>query len=191
VVEPADPSAHQQSITMQQVDIYGETWADRLGRLLRAYNLSQAKLASVIGLSAPMLSQLISGQRVKISNPAVYGRIVQLEEQLSAPSMHASDPVQRARVLAEITASNPSLTTRSGDSSLQTTVSAPAPTPDARPAVPAMPGSAAKSVDERLTALTVLARAAGAAELRRVAASAEALGARELARLLAAAADLP
>src|SRR4051812_32479899 len=68
VVEPADPSAHQQSITMQQVDIYGETWADRLGRLLRAYNLSQAKLASVIGLSAPMLSQLISGQRVKISN---------------------------------------------------------------------------------------------------------------------------
>jgi predicted transcriptional regulator len=176
VVDPVDPSAHQQSVNAQQIEIYGERWADRFGRLLRAYGISQARLAAVIGLSAPMISQLISGQRVKISNPAVYGRIVELEEQLSTPAMQSADPEQRAQVLADITASNPSLTTRSAETvMIRTTLE-----PD---------NDVARSAAERSMVLAALARAAGPGELRTVAAAAQAAGARELAGLLAAASE--
>ena len=73
---PTDPGPGDE----QQRALYGESWAGRLGRLMAAYGLSQARLAGVIGLSAPMLSQLVTGHRVKISNPSVFGRIVRLEE---------------------------------------------------------------------------------------------------------------
>jgi transcriptional regulator with XRE-family HTH domain len=63
-----------------QTDMYGEPLGQRIGRLLAAYRISQARLAAVLGLSPPMLSQLMSGQRAKISNPAVFGRLVRLEE---------------------------------------------------------------------------------------------------------------
>ncbi len=106
-----NPTVHQQSVNAQQLQMYGENWADRFGRLLRGYRIPQSRLAAVIGLSAPMLSQLISGQRVKISNPAVYGRVVGLEEQLADPGVQAADPTVLARVLDEVAASHPALTT--------------------------------------------------------------------------------
>jgi hypothetical protein len=95
----------------RQVDLYGLTWADRLHRLMATYRITQARLAGVIGLSAPMVSQLISGQRVKISNPAVYGRVVRLEELAGSPGIVAGDPAEIARVLADVTAAAPTLTT--------------------------------------------------------------------------------
>ena len=95
----------------RQVDIYGLSWADRLGRLMATYRLSQAKLAAVIGLSPPMVSQLISGQRVKISNPAVYGRVVRLEELAQSPAVVGGTVTDIERVLADVTASAPMLTT--------------------------------------------------------------------------------
>jgi len=144
--------------------------------LLRAYQIPQAKLAAVIGLSAPMISQLISGQRVKISNPSVYGRIVELEERLSSPAMQSADPNARARVLADVTASFPSLTTRSAERSTA-----------AHAAVPA-PGDGLTREEQRI-ALELLARIAAPAELRQVAAAAQEAGAAELAALLASAAD--
>lgn len=91
--------------------MYGQTWADRLGRLLAAYRVPQARLAAVIGLSPPMVSQLISGHRVKIANPAVYGRVVRLEELLVTPGVQAGDPAVLQRVLDEVAASSPALTT--------------------------------------------------------------------------------
>ena len=103
--------AHQQSVSAQQLAMYGESWADRFGRLLAGFGVSQSRLAAVIGLSAPMMSQLITGQRVKISNPAVYGRIVRLEEMLSTPAVRHGDREQLARLLSEVAASQPSLTT--------------------------------------------------------------------------------
>jgi len=106
-----NPTVHQQTVNAQQVQMYGENWADRFGRLLRAYRIPQSRLAAVIGLSAPMLSQLISGQRVKISNPAVYGRVVGLEDQLGDPAVQAGDPAVLARVLDEVAESHPTLTT--------------------------------------------------------------------------------
>lgn len=175
MAEPADPSAHQQSINAQQVEIYGERWADRFGRLLRAYDISQAKLAAVIGLSAPMTSQLISGQRVKISNPAVYGRIMQLEEHLARPGARLADPAERDQVLAAVSGSNPSLTTRSTEAS--GAMRHPG-TDESRPA------------GDGRWALAELARSADRTQLRTVAAAARQAGADDLADLLAAAADL-
>ncbi|GAA2085592.1 DNA-binding protein [Streptomyces albiaxialis] len=49
-------------------------------RLIEDLGLNQARLATVLGLSAPMLSQLMSGQRAKIGNPAVVQRVQALQE---------------------------------------------------------------------------------------------------------------
>jgi len=95
----------------RQVDLYGLSWSDRLHRLMAAYRLTQARLAAVIGLSAPMVSQLISGQRVKITNPAVYARVVRLEELCGSPGVQAGDPIEIDHVLADVTAATPTLTT--------------------------------------------------------------------------------
>jgi predicted transcriptional regulator len=67
----------------QQRGWYGEPLGDLFRRLIGDLGLNQARLASVLGLSAPMLSQLMSGQRAKIGNPAVVQRL-QLLRELSA-----------------------------------------------------------------------------------------------------------
>ncbi len=90
--------------------LYGEPWSQRFGRLMATYRLSQARLAAVIGLSAPMLSQLISGQRVKIGNPAVFGRIVSLEQLADDPRVVGGDPEAVRAVLDEVAVSTPTLT---------------------------------------------------------------------------------
>jgi hypothetical protein len=156
--------------------MYGENWADRFGRLLRGYGISQSRLASVIGLSAPMLSQLISGQRVKISNPAVYGRVVRLEEQLADPAVQSGDPKQLGRVLDEVASSHPALTTMTvGQGAVP--VSAPP---------PAAPGDSAAdgSFVLRLSSL------GSHDQLRATARAAAATGAIDLAAALDGAADV-
>jgi hypothetical protein len=87
----------------QQRAIYGTPLAERFGAMMGVYRLSQRSLARVLGLSAPMLSQLINAQRIKIGNPAVYERLVMLEERQDEPD--------HERVLAEVQASAPVLTT--------------------------------------------------------------------------------
>jgi transcriptional regulator with XRE-family HTH domain len=59
---------------------YGEPLNETFDRIRQAFELNQASLASILGLSAPMLSQLNSAQRVKIGNPAVLSRVHQLNE---------------------------------------------------------------------------------------------------------------
>lgn len=59
---------------------YGEPLGVLFRRLIDDLGLNQARLASVLGLSAPMLSQLMSGQRAKIGNPAVVQRVQALQE---------------------------------------------------------------------------------------------------------------
>ena len=54
---------------------YGEPLGALFRRLIDDLGLNQARLAGVLGLSAPMLSQLMSGQRAKIGNPAVVQRV--------------------------------------------------------------------------------------------------------------------
>jgi len=168
-----NPTVHQQSISAQQLQMYGENWADRFGRLLRGYEISQSRLATVIGLSAPMISQLITGARVKISNPAVYGRIVRLEELLAAPGTNSADVGERQRILDEVAASHPALTT----------VNAPIESdpPSAQPQRTAP--------DDRTIVLRYLNELANAESLRGAAAAAERLGGGALAGLLLEAAE--
>ncbi|MFD0900764.1 helix-turn-helix domain-containing protein [Actinomadura sediminis] len=87
-----------------QAEWYGEPLGERVRRLLDRLGLSQSGLAGVLGLSAPMLSQLMSGQRAKISNPAVLHRLMAVEE-LAADPGFAELPAARVKErLAEIRA---------------------------------------------------------------------------------------
>ena len=72
-----------------QTEWYGEPLGDRFRRLLDRLGLSQSGLAGVLGLSPPMLSQLMSGQRAKISNPAVLHRLALVEEFAADPGLDA------------------------------------------------------------------------------------------------------
>ncbi|WP_433333919.1 hypothetical protein [Spirillospora sp. CA-294931] len=68
-----------------QVEWYGEPLGARFRRVLDRLGLPQSGLAAVLGLSAPMLSQLMSGQRAKIGNPAVLSRLLAVEELIADP----------------------------------------------------------------------------------------------------------
>lgn len=86
----------------RQIEWYGEPLGDRFRRLLARLTLSQAQLAGVLGLSAPMLSQLMSGQRAKISNPAVLARLLHLEALAGDPGWDDLGPDERQRRLEEV-----------------------------------------------------------------------------------------
>lgn len=77
---------------------YGEPLGTLFRRLIEDLGLNQARLATVLGLSAPMLSQLMSGQRAKIGNPAVVQRVQSLQElaaQVARGDVSAGDATQR------------------------------------------------------------------------------------------------
>ena len=77
---------------------YGEPLGALFRRLIDDLGLNQARLAAVLGLSAPMLSQLMSGQRAKIGNPAVVQRVQLLQElagQVADGSVSAAEATDR------------------------------------------------------------------------------------------------
>lgn len=96
------------AIAQQQQQLYGQAWAPRLRGLMERYAIPQSRLAAVVGLSAPMLSQLINAQRVKVSNPAVLARIVRLEE---LGGQRAGNSAALAAALDEVAGSTPTLST--------------------------------------------------------------------------------
>ncbi|MEU5991588.1 helix-turn-helix domain-containing protein [Spirillospora sp. NPDC047418] len=85
-----------------QTEWYGEPLGDRVRPLLGRLGLSQSGLAGVLGLSAPMLSQLMSGQRAKISNPAVLHRLMAVEDLVADPGFGALPAAGVAARLEEI-----------------------------------------------------------------------------------------
>ncbi|MCF3963261.1 helix-turn-helix domain-containing protein [Streptomyces fuscigenes] len=77
---------------------YGEPLGALFRRLIDDLGLNQARLAHVLGLSAPMLSQLMSGQRAKIGNPAVVQRVQSLQDlagQVADGSVSAAEATAR------------------------------------------------------------------------------------------------
>jgi transcriptional regulator with XRE-family HTH domain len=58
-----------------QAEMYGEPLRSLFGRIGEQLGLTQARIASVVGLSPPMLSQLMSGHRIKIGNPVAVQRL--------------------------------------------------------------------------------------------------------------------
>jgi transcriptional regulator with XRE-family HTH domain len=87
-----------------QTEWYGEPLGERFRRLLDRLTLSQAQLADVLGLSAPMVSQLMTGARAKISNPAVLARLAVLDELAADPEFLARPPRDRSAELARLAA---------------------------------------------------------------------------------------
>lgn len=65
-----------------QVQLYGEPLSALLRRCVAALSITQSRLADLLGVSAPMLSQLINGHRVKLGNPAAVQRLQLLRETL-------------------------------------------------------------------------------------------------------------
>lgn len=109
----------------RQREWYGEPLGDRVRRLVVAFNVSQAQLAEVLGLSAPMLSQLMSGRRAKIGNPAVLARMVMLERRVLTPAVASGDPTAIRAALEEVRDSRPTVSrpTASGSTVSGSTVS--------------------------------------------------------------------
>jgi predicted transcriptional regulator len=72
-----------------------------------AFGFRQAQLAATIGVSAPMLSQLIGAQRVKIGNPVVMQRVtalMSLADEASAGHLKAEETTRRIDEIRESTA---------------------------------------------------------------------------------------
>lgn len=84
----------------RQHELYGEVIAERVRRLVIAYDLSQTQLAAVLGISPTMLSQVVNGRRQKIANPAVLARMTLLERRARS----GGNPSGCAAVLAEVQA---------------------------------------------------------------------------------------
>ncbi|WNI16682.1 helix-turn-helix domain-containing protein [Actinacidiphila sp. ITFR-21] len=81
---------------------YGEPLGDLFRRLMADLGLNQVRLAGVLGLSAPMLSQLMSGQRAKIGNPAVVQRLQALQELAFQVAEGGTGAMEAAARMAEI-----------------------------------------------------------------------------------------
>lgn len=145
----------------QQRALYGAPLGERFGVVLKEYGISQRTLAATLGLSAPMLSQLANAQRIKIGNPAVYARLVMLEERIQEED--------KAAVLAEVRGSDPVLTTQVRQTSSQNADDGAAPGHDRLASAlaslgrPAELASAAEAAGDGLLA-SVLHRAAELAE---------------------------
>lgn len=87
----------------QQRELYGEPLRDLADRVMGALGLTQGRLAQTLGLSAPMLSQLLSGRRTKIGNPAVVQRLYALLELVDeAPGLTAQELAARIEAVHEV-----------------------------------------------------------------------------------------
>lgn len=58
-----------------QAEMYGEPLGDLIGGCASTLGLTQGRVAELLGISAPMLSQLINAHRIKIGNPAAVHRL--------------------------------------------------------------------------------------------------------------------
>lgn len=149
-----------------QMRWYGEPLGDRFRRLLDGLNLSQAQLAGALGLSAPMLSQLMSGQRAKISNPAVLSRLLQLEAMAAEPGWTAQPETERQRRLEEVRAAqSTTLTVDQGQSHAQNQLQGHGQSHGQAPSQTAEPADQVAAVQTLLRELASAADLEGAAKL--------------------------
>jgi transcriptional regulator with XRE-family HTH domain len=149
-----------------QTEWYGEPLGDRFRRLLERFGLPQAGLAGLLGLSAPMLSQLMSGHRAKISNPAVMNRLLALEELAADPELPRM-PAQEVRDRLAGIRDEVSATTTSSRLRAMTAVEQ-APTRDAVSEIQALLRALASAAEIEDAAARLDADFPGLAELLRV-----------------------
>lgn len=98
---------NQQEVTTtrsRQVELYGEPLNVLLGRCSTTLSLTQARLSELLGISAPMLSQLINGHRIKIGNPAAAQRLqwmIQIVRQVEAGEFSVEEALAQLQRNAE------------------------------------------------------------------------------------------
>jgi transcriptional regulator with XRE-family HTH domain len=92
-------SEQQQRNRIEQARLYGAPLGDLLGEVGEVLALSQARIARLVGLSAPMLSQLASGHRVKIGNPTA---VLRLQHLVSGAREVAAGREDAAAVIARL-----------------------------------------------------------------------------------------
>lgn len=98
----------QRNLALQR-EWYGEPLGDRVRRLVVAFDVSQAQLADVLGISAPMLSQVMSGRRAKIGNPSVLARMVMLERKVLTSGVASGDRGAMRQALEDVRVSKPTV----------------------------------------------------------------------------------
>ncbi|GAB3477502.1 helix-turn-helix domain-containing protein [Amycolatopsis cihanbeyliensis] len=98
----------QRNIALQR-EWYGEPLGDRVRRLVVAFDVSQAYLAEVLGISAPMLSQVMSGRRAKIGNPVVLARMIMLERKILTPEVASGKRTALKAALEDVRESRPTV----------------------------------------------------------------------------------
>ncbi|MET1058325.1 MAG: threonine dehydratase, partial [Nocardioides sp.] len=99
----------------QQVELYGES-VDVLARKCEGLlGLGVTGLSDTIGLSVPMLTQLLTGERVRIGNPIAIARLTRLREftdqLLSGEASRDDIPLTIAQIRASTTPARPSRVT--------------------------------------------------------------------------------
>lgn len=96
----------------QQTALYGAPVAESVHRIMGTLGISQAAVSRTIGVSAPMLSQLVSGQRIKIGSPLAVQRLqslLDLADEVDSGLAHEAVVPRLAAIGAE---SSTTLTTR-------------------------------------------------------------------------------
>jgi transcriptional regulator with XRE-family HTH domain len=81
-----------------QRQLYGEPLGVLLRRYAEALQLTQGRLADLLGVSAPMLSQLANGRRVRFGNPAAVQRLQAMDavtREIAAGELTAPEALQR------------------------------------------------------------------------------------------------
>lgn len=68
-------AANAEANRRAQAEMYGEPLGDLIGGCAATLGLTQGRVAELLGISAPMLSQLINAHRIKIGNPAAVHRL--------------------------------------------------------------------------------------------------------------------
>lgn len=72
------PTEQQLRNRHEQTRLYGAPLGDLVTEVSETLHISQARIARLLGISAPMVSQLASGHRTKIGNPTAVLRLQQL-----------------------------------------------------------------------------------------------------------------
>lgn len=97
-------AARTQRNRTQQQQWYGEPISDTVARLTERLGLTQGQLAGAAGLSPAMLSQLSSGARAKIANPAVLARMQALVALADDPATAILRPTELAAQISAVAA---------------------------------------------------------------------------------------
>lgn len=105
------------STRARQIELYGEPLQAVLGRCAATLHLTQARMSELLGVSAPMLSQLINGKRIKIGNPAAAQRLqwmTQIAQEVDAGTLPLPEAVAQLEhnATSQDVLSNPTSTGR-------------------------------------------------------------------------------